>query len=112
MTEQPPTPNTFAAAFPNGLFTYTAGEASPVVEFDGQGGVTVTLEGEVIVIGAYKVNGDVLEIVDKEGPYSNPEFGVGKYKWNLAGKILTFSLIEDESKPRSRSFALPWVKIE
>ena len=111
MTEQSTTPNTSAATFPKGIFTYTVGDASPIAKFDGQGRATLTLDGEVIVTATYKVIGDVIELVDEGGLYADPESGVGKYKWNLAGKTLTFSLIEDKSKSRPKSFAVPWTRM-
>ena len=111
MAEQSATPKPPETISLEGNFTYSIGDASPLVEFDGHGRLTVTLEGEVIVSGSYKVIGDMIEVVDEGGPYSNPEFGVGKYKWCLAGKTLTFSLIEDKSKSRLKGFALPWTKV-
>lgn len=111
MTEQTITPGTPATTFPNGAFTYTVGDASPVAEFDGHGGVILTLDGEVIVTASYKVLGDVIEVADEGGPYATPEYGVGRYKWHLAGNTLTLSVIEDKSKARLKSFAIPWTKI-
>ncbi|MEW5869158.1 MAG: hypothetical protein AB1894_07790 [Chloroflexota bacterium] len=110
MTEQTITPGTPATTFPTGTFTYTVGDASPIVEFDGHGGVTVTLDGEVIVTASYKVLGDVIEVVDEGSPYATPEYGVGRYKWRLEGQALTFSVIEDKSKARLKSFAVPWTR--
>lgn len=97
-----------ASAFPTGFFTYTVGGASPVVEFDGEGKATATLTGEVIVVAAYKVNGDVIEVVDVEGSYAYPEGGVGKYKWSLSGATLSFSLIEDNNPGRKKGFVQPF----
>jgi hypothetical protein len=107
MTQQSTTPST-TTDFPTGLCTYTVGDASPVVEFDGQGKATVTLDGEVIVVAAYKVNGDVFEVVDVEGPYAYPEGGAGKYKWSLKGNTLSFALIEDNNPGRKKGFAQPF----
>lgn len=82
------------------------------MEFDGQGNVTATLDGEVIVTAAYQVSGDVMEVVDLSGPYANPELGIGKYKWSLSGKTLSFSLIEDENVSRRKGFAQPFLMQE
>lgn len=112
MTNQSAINTISQTTFPAGVFTYTVGDASPKVEIDGQDKMTVTLGGEVIVIARYKVIGEVLEVVDESGPYADPESGVGKYKWHLTGKTLTFSLIDDGSKSRPKSFAVPWIKIQ
>ena len=112
MTEQSATLNMSEPTFPKGTFTYTVGDASPIVELDGHGKLTVTLEGEVIVFGSYKIIGDVFEVVDEGGPFSNPEFGIGKYKWNLAGRTLTFSIIDYQSKSRLKSFTVSWHKVD
>jgi hypothetical protein len=70
------------------------------------------LDGEVIVVAAYKVNGDVFEVVDVEGPYAYPEGGTGKYKWSLDGRTLSFSLIEDNNPGRRKGFAQPFIRQE
>lgn len=95
--------------FPTGFFTYTVGDASPVVEFDGHGRATATLAGQVIVVAAYIVVGDLLEIMDVEGPYAYPEGGTGRYRWSLNGKVLSFSLIEDGNPGRRKGFAQPFI---
>jgi hypothetical protein len=112
MTEQSTTPSTSATHFPKGFFIYKVGDASPLVEFDGQGKATATLDGQVIVVATYKVIGDVIEILDVEGPYAYPEGGLGKYKWSLNGKVLSFSLIEDNNTPRKKGFAQPFIMQE
>ena len=96
--------------FPTGFFTYSVGDASPVVEFDGQDKATATLDGEVIVVATYKVSGDVIEVIDVEGPYAYPEGGVGKYKWSLNGATLAFALIEDNNPGRRKGFAQPFTR--
>ena len=111
MTEPATTPGT-TTNFPTGLFTYTVGDASPVVEFDGRGKATATLDGEVIVVAAYKVSGDSFEVVDVEGPSAYPEGGAGKYKWSLNGRTLSFSLIEDNNPGRRKGFAQPFIRQE
>lgn len=111
MTQQPTAPGP-TTDFPTGLFTYTVGAASPVVEFDGQGKATATLEGEVIVVATYTVTGDVVEVVDVEGPYAYPEGGVGKYRWSVSGATLAFSLIEDNNPARKKGFAQPFTRRE
>lgn len=109
MTEQSTTPGaTFD--FPIGFFTYTVGGASPVVEFDGHGKATATLDGEVIVVAAYQVSRDMFEVVDVEGAYAYPEGGIGRYQWSLNGEILSFSLIEDNNPARRKGFAQPFTK--
>jgi hypothetical protein len=95
-----------------GFFTYTVDGVSPSVEFDGQGRAIATLNGEVIVTAAYKVIGDVIEVLDIDGAYAYPEGGVGQYKWSLDGKILSFSLIEDKNPGRRKGFAQPFIMQE
>jgi len=108
MTDQHTSPNPSETPFPTGIFTYTVGEYSPIVEIDGQGKMTITLNGEIIVTAKYQVMDDVIEVVDEEGSHAVPEYGVGRYKWGLEGKILTFAVIEDKLPSRSKSFAVPW----
>ncbi|MCC7357829.1 MAG: hypothetical protein IT317_00025 [Anaerolineales bacterium] len=96
--------------FPTGCFSYTVGDASPVVEFDGRGRATATLDGQVIVVAAYRVVGDVLEVTDLEGSFAYPESGWGRYKWSLNGKVLSFSLIEDGNPGRRKGFAQPFIR--
>ncbi|MBP7686508.1 MAG: hypothetical protein KA765_01310 [Thermoflexales bacterium] len=96
--------------FPTGLFTYTIGDASPVMEFNGQGKVTVTLDGEVIVVAAYQVSSDMFEVVDVEGAYAYPEGGIGRYQWSLNGEVLSFVLLEDNNPARRKGFAQPFTK--
>lgn len=96
--------------FPTGFFTYTVGDASPVVEFDGHGRATATLDGQVIVVATYRVVSDVLEVTDVEGPFAYPEGGTGRYRWSLSGKVLSFSLIEDENPGRRKGFAQPFIQ--
>jgi len=98
--------------FPTGKFTYTVGEVSPVIDMDGQGKMTLFLEGEIIVVSKYQVIGDVLEVQDVEGSYAGPEYGIGRYKWNLEGNTLTFTLIEDKLPPRLKAFAVQWHKVD
>ena len=112
MAELSTTPSTSATHFPKGFFIYKVGDSSPLVEFDGQGKATATLDGQVIVVATYKVIGDVIEILDVEGSYAYPEGGLGKYKWSLNGKVLSFSLIEDNNTPRKKGFAQPFIMQE
>ncbi|HCC78022.1 MAG: hypothetical protein A2X25_00340 [Chloroflexi bacterium GWB2_49_20] len=112
MTEQPVPLNKSEPNFPKGIFTYTVGDVSPVVEFDGQGRLTITLDGEVIVTSTYKIIGDVFEVLDEAGLYADPESGIGRYKWSFRGKTLTFSLIEDKSKSRRKSTVVPFNRME
>lgn len=98
--------------FPTGKFTYTVGEYSPTVEISGEGKMTLSLDGEVLVVSKYQVTGDVLEVGDVEGGYAGPEFGIGKYKWLYTGNTLTFKLIEDNMLPRLKAFAVPWHEVE
>ena len=98
--------------FPTGKFTYTVGEYSPLVDISEQGKMTLSLDGEVIVVARYHVTGDILEVTDLEGTYAGPEYGIGKYKWSLAGKTLSFTLIEDNMPPRPKAFAVPWQKVD
>ena len=98
--------------FPTGKFTYTVGEHSPVVDIYEGGKITLSLEGEIIVVSKYQVTGDLLEVDDVEGLYAVPEYGAGKYRWNLDGNTLTFTLVEDKAPPRSKSFAVPWHRVK
>lgn len=98
--------------FPIGKFTYTVGEYSPVVDIYEGEKITLSLGGEIIVISKYQVTGDLLEVEDVEGAYAAPEYGVGKYRWNLDGDTLTFTLVEDKAPPRSKSFAVPWHRVK
>lgn len=109
MTQQSTTPSP-TTDFPTGLFTYTVGAASPLVEFDGHGKATATLEGEVIVVAAYQVSRDVFEVVDVEGAYAYPEGGIGRYKWSLNGRTLSFALLEDNNPARRKGFAQPFTR--
>lgn len=97
--------------FPTGRFTYTVGEYSPTVDIYEGGKTTLSLEGEIIVIGKYQVTGDLFEVEDVEGSYASPEYGVGKYRWNLDGNTLTFTLVEDKNPQRPKSFAVPWHRV-
>ena len=112
MTEQPTTPNPLTTTLPRGFFIYTVGDASPLEEFAGQGRATATLDGQVIVVSTYKVIDDVIEVVDVDGPYAYPEGGVGKYKWSLNGKVLSFLLIEDNNTARKKGFAQSFIMQE
>ena len=96
--------------FPTGKFTYTVGEYSPSVDISEQGTMIISLEGEVIVISKYQVTGILIDVTDLEGTYAGPEYGIGRYKWNLEGETLTFTLIEDKLPPRVKAFAVPWQK--
>lgn len=97
--------------FPIGKFTYTVGEHSPVVDIYEGGKITLSLGGEIIVIGKYQVTGDLLEVEDVEGSYAAPEYGAGRYQWNLDGNTLTFALVEDKMPPRQKSFAVLWHRV-
>jgi hypothetical protein len=99
-------------AFPAGKFTYTVGEHSPVVDIYEGGKMTLSLEGEIIVISKYQVMGDILEVEDVEGSYAIPEYGVGKYQWKADGDLLTFILMDDKAPSRQKAFAVPWRRVE
>lgn len=101
-----------AQVFPTGKFTYTVGEYSPVVDICEGGKITLSLEGEIIVISKYQVTGDLLEVEDVEGSYAAPEYGAGKYRWNLDENTLTFTLVEDKMPPRLKAFVVPWHRVE
>lgn len=98
--------------FPSGKFNYTVGEHSPVVDIYEGGKVTLSLEGEIIVVSKYWVTGEVFDVEDVEGIYASPELGVGRYKWKLDGSTLTFELMEDHNPSRPKSFAVPWHRVE
>jgi hypothetical protein len=51
-------------------------------------------------------------VQDVEGSYAGPEYGIGRYKWNLEGNTLTFTLIEDKLPPRLKAFAVQWHKVD
>lgn len=97
--------------FPTGKFTYSVDGYSPVVDIYEGGRITLSLEGEIIVVSKYLVAGDILEVEDVEGSYAAPEYGVGKYRWKQEGDTLTFTSIEDKMPPRPKSFAVPWHKV-
>jgi hypothetical protein len=111
MTNQSATPAEPHATFPTGTFTYTIGDASPVVEIHRHGKMILNLEGQVSVTAAYRAIGDVLEVTDEGGPYAIPEFGAGRHTWNRAGNTLTFSTIEETCRSRAKSFAVPWTRV-
>jgi len=98
--------------FPTGKFTYKVGEYSPIAEIFEDGKVTLTLNGEVIVIAKYQVMGEIIEVSDIEGSYASPEYGIGKYLWYFAGNFLSFTLIEDKNPARQKSFAVSWYRVQ
>ena len=98
--------------FPTGEFTYTTGEYSPVVEICLQDQMTISLNGEVIVVSKYQVTGDVIEVEDVSGSYAGPEYGVGRYRWQYDGECINFELIEDNFPPRLKAFVAPWHRVD
>lgn len=97
--------------FPTGKFTYKVGEYSPIVDISEDDKVTLTLNGETIVVAKYQVMGEIIEVSDIEGSYASPEYGIGKYLWYFAGNTLSFTLIEDKNPARQKSFAVPWCRV-
>jgi hypothetical protein len=98
--------------FPTGKFTYTSGEYSPVVDICPGDQMTISLNGEVIVVCKYQVTDDVIAVEDISGSHAGPEYGVGRYRWTCAGQCINFNLIEDNFPPRRKAFALPWCKVK
>jgi hypothetical protein len=59
-------------------------------------------DGETLVEGIYKVAKDQIEFTDEKGPFASKDAKPGKYKWQLAGKELSFTKVEDESEGRTK----------
>jgi hypothetical protein len=91
-----------AEDFPNGTFAQTIQDMKITIKFD-KDKYTVTFAGEVGVEGKYKAAKDQIEFLDAKGKFTakEDEKKVGKYKWKLDGKKLTFTKIEDEVEGRA-----------
>jgi len=79
--------------------TYSNGDFS--ITFQDDGRHVVSIGNDVAVKGSYKITGDQIVLVDKEGQYACD--GEGKYKWKLEGKVLTFEKIADGCEGRSNA---------
>ena len=92
---------TWAADFKTGTYSATAGGVKWSLTYDANGKVTVASDGKPVVEGTYKVTGDEIAITDVKGPMACGEGQVGKYKWKLEEKKLTFTKVEDECEGRA-----------
>jgi hypothetical protein len=95
-----------AADDPKGTYSVTVGDARLTLTFDGAGKYTFKRNSEVQVEGAYKVAKDQIEFVDKRGPIAIPEKIVGKYKWALNAKKLSFTRVEDRGEGRAQALTM------
>lgn len=83
-----------------------------IIDIDGKGKMTLSLNGGVIVISNYQIRGDLLEIEDIEGNRADPEYGAGRYQWQYDGLKITFKLLGDKIPIRRKAFAVPWCKVD
>jgi hypothetical protein len=90
-----------AAELPTGTFTASL-QKDWSIKFEGAGKFTVIRGGKAVVEGTYKATETELSLTDEKGPFAAKEDAAktGKYKWNLDGGKLKFTLVEDKSKGR------------
>jgi hypothetical protein len=88
-----------AEDFPKGTVSAELNGDVWTIRFDGAGKYEVKRQGEAVAEGKYKATGERVEFSGERGPDDQ----VGKYKWKLDGKKLTFTLIEDEAEGRKRA---------
>jgi hypothetical protein len=92
-----------AEEFAKGTYSATAGGSKFSIKYEDGGKLTVSRDGEVVVEGVYKVTGDEIEVTDQKGPMSCGSEHIGKYKWKLDGKKLTFTKVQDECDGRAEA---------
>ena len=92
------------ADFKQGSYSRTSPRGDKVIlKFgDKQRFVLSKEDGETLVEGIYKVAKDQIEFTDEKGPFASKDAKPGKYKWQLAGKELSFTKVEDESEGRTK----------
>ncbi len=98
----------YAADFPAG--SYTA-HKNVTILFDQQGSFHVTQDGKTQVSGQYRVKGDMLELIDKDGPWACTQAGQqsGTYQWKSDDAGLTLTKVNDPCKDRVGTLATsPW----
>ena len=80
--------------------------------FSEGGRFTIAKDGEVVVEGRYTVTTDQLIFTDEKGPMNCADAGEGPsgtYQWNLDGKTLPLTLLEDDCLGRVTVLtAHPW----
>ena len=81
------------------------------IHIQGDSSFVTKSSGEVIVRSSYRIEGNTFTISDYgTGEYTCPD-AKGKYKINLTGDSLVFTLIDDACEGRANSLnGLKWVK--
>lgn len=95
--------------FKEGTYAVTAGDTRWAVKYESDK-VTLTRNGEAVVVGIYKVTGNELEVTDEGGVMAcGGGQKTGRYKWKMEGKRLIFEKLEDGCAGRASALtSLPW----
>ena len=94
-----------AQAFKPGSYLSAFNGMALEAEFSDSGRVTIKADNAVVVTGSFALKGDVIELRDVSGPLACSPDQVGRYKWSLEDKTLTFILVSDECQGRIQSVA-------
>lgn len=89
------------------LGTFTAGPIA--ITFEG-GSHRITRNGELALTGSYRLARDTITLRDLTGVIACDSSVAGRYRWELSGSTLTFTLIADSCTGRSRTIPRAWTR--
>lgn len=81
------------------------------VEFDETSYKLLNPMGDVGVAGDYKIEDNIIQFYDKEGPMACPG-DAGKYKFTIKDDELVLELVADECTGRPQMATVPWKKVK
>jgi len=97
--------------FPKGTFTIKVGEDKWSIKYQDKEKFLLYRNGQETCGGTYRVAKDEVEIKLDKGAFDDKNAEkVGKYKWKLDDKKLSFTKVEDEFEGRVKVLTSgPWV---
>jgi len=98
--------------FAAGTYAAKLGDENWALKFAADGKFQVIRLGQPVVEGTFFLSKNEITFKDEKGPFAEKGAQqVGKYRWQLQDRQLTFQKIDDKSAGRSKALTFaPWVR--
>lgn len=99
------------AGIPAGSYAAKLGPEKWALRFAAPNKYTVVREGTAVAEGSFFINKNEITFRDENGPYAGKGAEqMGKYRWQLQDRRLTFTKIDDKLDGRFKALTFgPWV---
>ena len=84
-----------AEELPAVIYSAKLGRDNWSISFDNKGKDTIKFKDGVVIEGTYRANKVEIDFKSETGQRADPANKIGKYKWKLDGKGISFTRVQD-----------------